>query len=702
MVFSANTLRGGGTWQHRKAMNRRDEELAAHHPWLRRMARRLARSKARAEDLVQDTYVTALRKAPPDVQLRPWLRAVMHKLAWGQVRSETRRTQREEGFSLTAPALTMPDAFLGHGIARERLIAALTRLPEPFHSTLVQRFLRGRSCADIARSENVPAGTVRWRQARGLELLRAELVPGRRRQHAIWGLPFVGAGQRLVARAWQTLAARGSTGKAIWLWLACAAMIYAISHSDEAVRGPAVRGIAHANPRDAASAVHAPAGSAEASAEAGGDRPGAVLAGGPAPTASAAPPWFADVASEGSRRVPYDDALAAFDGALDSHRDGCRWDPVNAWRCAEAPSSSAPPEDGRCVLIRRQILAGEVLALGSPTARRTLTAAMRANRALARRLGCPAMRGDDVDDQAGAGGGGKAGCVTQTGEDGNPCTVCPGQRPVCAPADCHSRMRSDGIVCTSCIDAHGETHSDCPEDPPSACHSEVTDAGFLCSSCDDQLGPPECMPAACMVIDRCLRCVDPKGRVGIDCSTDYGVSGGAGYGLSAVGVFFSSCEFSWGVAGVSGTTCHYPGLQTCTVSQADDWQCLECGYPDGSGGGLCNAASEPLPDPLADRPLDLPPPGTCASELDNDGRVLCATCTREDLSATTSCRYPGIESCDLTDGGPDGNCLAECRRVDGSRVRVCNTPRGPRPSEAQASTGAHITPTRASATAPSR
>jgi len=96
-------------------MNRNDHELAAHHSWLRRMARRLARSSTRVDDLIQDTYVTALRNAPPDVQLRPWLRAVMRKLAWGEVRSERRRIQREQGFSLMAPAQRRADQRRLHG-----------------------------------------------------------------------------------------------------------------------------------------------------------------------------------------------------------------------------------------------------------------------------------------------------------------------------------------------------------------------------------------------------------------------------------------------------------------------------------------------------------------------------------------------------------------------------------------------------------
>jgi RNA polymerase sigma factor (sigma-70 family) len=221
----------GGTLQRRNAMTRGDE-LAEHHPWLRRLARRFARSRARADDLVQDTCLTALHNAPPDAQLRPWLRATMRKVAWGQVRSERRRAQREEGFSLIAPAVTVPEALLDYRFERERLAEALALLPEPFRSTIAQRFLHGRSCAEIARSENIPAGTVRWRQARWLELLRTGMTPPRRKR-AIWALPLLGVG-KLAEHMWRAISVRGGSGKALWLWLAFAAVIYAIHGGDGA------------------------------------------------------------------------------------------------------------------------------------------------------------------------------------------------------------------------------------------------------------------------------------------------------------------------------------------------------------------------------------------------------------------------------------------------------------------------------------
>jgi len=629
-------------------MNRNDHELAAHHSWLRRTARRFARSNALADDLIQDTYVTALRNAPPEGQLRPWLRAVMRKLAWGEQRSELRRIQREEGFSLTAPTLTLPEPLLDQGFNRERLTEALASLPEPFHSTIVQRFFKGRSCADIARSENVPAGTVRWRQARAIELLRAELAPPRRGR-MIWALPFLGAGHRLVTQVWQTLV-RTSGSKAFWVWLALAAAIYVIRGSAVSPQDPsAAASVARIRGRDAVVLANPSRGVARRFGAAGADDHRSVVTSGSAQTTG---PLAAQTEAVTPAAVQHPEAEPlpiSLDAALDIHRDDCQWDPVNGWRCPGAVSGAASSVAAQCALVHRQILEAEALALASPTASRFLTAALQANRALALQLKCPSLRAGGLEGFAGggarSGGGvddsGKPGCVTQAGTDGTPCTVCPGEAPVCAPAGCHAQVSTDGAVCTTCVGAHGEIHTDCPEEPVSVCQSEISDAGLVCSTCDNRPGESECLPAQCGVSDHCLRCVDPKGRVALDCSIDYEkvYTSGYSYGGGLDGdSFFSVCSYMSGVPKVSGTTCHYPGLKTCVESGGEGWHCIECTYPDGSGSGSCTLVSEPLLDPLADRPAYLPAPGTCTVERGADGAVTCAACTHEDLSATRSCR----------------------------------------------------------------
>ena len=668
-------------------MNRQDHELAEHHPWLRRLARRLARSATRADDLVQDTYVTALRNAPPDVQLRPWLRAVMRKLAWGQVRSEQRRALREDSFSRTAPSMTLPDDL--HDVDGEQLSAALASLPEPFHSTIVQRFLHGRSCADIARSERIPAGTVRWRQARALELLRAELAPPRRR-FVIWAVPFLGAGERLVARVWQALAARLGGSKLLWLALAVA-VVYAITgstprelaQSDAATDQREGLALDFGSPSLALAAGHV----------AGAARPHLAGDAGHAEVTR-------DAAREPVTRIEApetdaDMALTSFVGPIESHQSDCAWDPVHGRRCVETAAPAA--DDDTCARLRRQMLASTGILLGSPAARQLVTAAMMANRTLAQRLGCSWAR------HAGGAGPGKSGdaskpviddkpgpseppapppptaepptCVTEAYDNGVTCTACPGQAPECVVPPCHTRTIADGIVCNICPNELGYNTTDCPAVSPAGCVSEIASSGLVCSTCEDQPGPPECLPAECTSIeDNCLRCVDPKGRVAVDCS---GLRDSASYDNASLGMnnfnsYFGVCNFGWGPTAPFEMTCHYPGPQSCIAREYPDWHCLDCLYRDSTGGSLCMDGSEALPDPMADRPHGLPAPGTCTTERASDGTVTCATCTRADLSATTACYYNEAMTCesDYWFISGDRTCMS-CERLDGSPIAMC-------------------------------
>jgi hypothetical protein len=217
------------------------------------------------------------------------------------------------------------------------------------------------------------------------------------------------------------------------------------------------------------------------------------------------------------------------------------------------------------------------------------------------------------------------------------------------------------------------------------CRSTINADGLVCSRCpgDAPGAAPECLAAACDVRDHCLRCVDPKGRVGRDCSVDYGVFETAGASGSSNAEFnFSICTFQWGVPLSSGTTCHYPGVNTCKVTDAGgDWHCLECSYADGSGSSVCADKSNPLYDPLIARPDDLPAPGFCVNDLDADGKVQCTTCMKNDLSATRSCHYPGIVECQFVfpEEGDDGKCSELCTFEDGHQALMCDSPRGPQP-----------------------
>jgi RNA polymerase sigma factor (sigma-70 family) len=150
-------------------------ELAAHSQALRSLARDLVGS-ADADDLVQDTAVRALRSPPPSpTGLFAWFATVMRNLAANRARGEQRRRRRE---GANAADLEVPCASseVAHRDSVRAMTDALWRLPEPYQSTLVQRYFQGLSPAAIAARAAVPLPTVKSRLQRGLDLLRAALA----------------------------------------------------------------------------------------------------------------------------------------------------------------------------------------------------------------------------------------------------------------------------------------------------------------------------------------------------------------------------------------------------------------------------------------------------------------------------------------------------------------------------------------------
>ncbi|HET6203233.1 MAG TPA: sigma-70 family RNA polymerase sigma factor [Planctomycetota bacterium] len=151
------------------------EDLLSQAPWMRRLARRLVRDAAQADDLVQETYLAALRSAPTEEERRkPWLVRVLRNFAAQTWRGDAHRARREE---VAAKCGASPSASeTAERLEAQRLLLeALRALEEPYRTTVTLRYLDGLSAARIARRQGIPAGTVRWRLKRGLDELRARL-----------------------------------------------------------------------------------------------------------------------------------------------------------------------------------------------------------------------------------------------------------------------------------------------------------------------------------------------------------------------------------------------------------------------------------------------------------------------------------------------------------------------------------------------
>ncbi len=154
----------------------RMDELLANAGWMRPLARSLVRDPADAEDIVQDTWLEALRRPPRDpAAAEGWLGRVLRNFALRRYRAEGRRRAREVRAARQEPQEGAPDALL-EKLEMHRLVAAeVVALGEPYRSTVLLRFFEERSAADIARIQGVPLDTVKTRLRRALAELRERL-----------------------------------------------------------------------------------------------------------------------------------------------------------------------------------------------------------------------------------------------------------------------------------------------------------------------------------------------------------------------------------------------------------------------------------------------------------------------------------------------------------------------------------------------
>ncbi len=148
------------------------ESLLTHSQWLTALARRLVVGTASADDLVQDTWVAALRNPPRQAHsLRAWLSKVARRLA----RANDQVPDVRKYGSMAHEDSPAADDVVAR-IQQERLLAKLVvELEEPYRRVILQRFYQGLDAARIARTEGIPQPTVRTRLRRALALLRERM-----------------------------------------------------------------------------------------------------------------------------------------------------------------------------------------------------------------------------------------------------------------------------------------------------------------------------------------------------------------------------------------------------------------------------------------------------------------------------------------------------------------------------------------------
>lgn len=148
----------------------------AHGPEIYRYALRQLGDTGGAQEVVQEVFLRAWRRAdsydPSVASLRVWLFAIARNVVIDEIRRVTARPWRR---ALTDDPESTPDAV---GPADDTVIdtwlveEALRRLRPEHRQAIVEAYLRQRPHAEIAAEAGVPLGTIRSRVFYGLKALR--------------------------------------------------------------------------------------------------------------------------------------------------------------------------------------------------------------------------------------------------------------------------------------------------------------------------------------------------------------------------------------------------------------------------------------------------------------------------------------------------------------------------------------------------
>lgn len=185
-------LRPTSRWLPRVVRGARDRDdliggdALSHLNSLYGLALRLTRNPAAAEDLVQDTYLKAVRFAPsftPGSNVKAWLFTILHNTFRNDRRGASRAPVEADSDVVEAIALASPDDDPERRLLRSIMDAdlreALDALPDVYRQAVWLRDVEECAYQEIADILGIPSGTVMSRISRGRRLLHDRLVAAR-------------------------------------------------------------------------------------------------------------------------------------------------------------------------------------------------------------------------------------------------------------------------------------------------------------------------------------------------------------------------------------------------------------------------------------------------------------------------------------------------------------------------------------------
>jgi len=149
------------------------DELLAHRAWVRALALALSRDENDADDLEQQTWLTAMRRPPETLDSpRGWLASVTRSMAKRRARTDGRRARREEGASRRDVEVNDPARLAARAEMHARVATAVVALREPYRQAVLLHYFEGLSVRETSARMDAPFETTRARLRRGRELLR--------------------------------------------------------------------------------------------------------------------------------------------------------------------------------------------------------------------------------------------------------------------------------------------------------------------------------------------------------------------------------------------------------------------------------------------------------------------------------------------------------------------------------------------------
>ncbi|MHB8510240.1 MAG: RNA polymerase sigma factor [Candidatus Dormibacteria bacterium] len=145
------------------------------------LALRIVRDRQTAEEVVQEAYLNAWRKADSyelgKGSLRTWLLTVVRNRALDRLRANRLRVDQQVSLESAERVLSGPDVWreVSENLDRDAIKSALAALPEDQRVAIELAFFGGLTHAELAERLGIPLGTVKGRLRLALLKLRGLL-----------------------------------------------------------------------------------------------------------------------------------------------------------------------------------------------------------------------------------------------------------------------------------------------------------------------------------------------------------------------------------------------------------------------------------------------------------------------------------------------------------------------------------------------